>query len=134
MKLAMAKVVLFQGGNDDVKEFFAAFDALIEYLEVSGLKEWAVKNNLWIKLVGGHQPKTFRYEVKLPYLITIDSKTFAATLVVTTENGILVFEDGKFRVFCIVDKEISIEMALENMEPVNKVLNVQRRWTDIFNF
>jgi hypothetical protein len=119
-------IVLHEGGVEDVQSFFDAFDSLIMCMDCGGIDKGLIKADLWCRLINSRPCKSWRYEAKVPYMITRDSMTFTASIVIVAENCILAFENA-LRVN-IRHTPIFIKMTLENIQPTQKVLNVGSGW------
>ena len=134
-------IVLYERGDDGIKEFWASYNSLIECMDSGAVSKTFIGADVWNKLIYSRQSKSCRHEVKLPYVITRGLNTFAASLVIVTQNGRLSYETVEDMRHISIrrpkDKELHIKMTLENMQPMQKVLNIEQGWlpqrfTEIF--
>jgi hypothetical protein len=130
--LQVMDIVLYEGGTDGIKEFWASYNSLIDCLESGAVSKTFIGVDIWNKLMDSRQCKSCRHEVKLPYVYTRGLNTFTASLVIVTQHGRLAYEMVEdMRHISIIrpkDKALHIKMTLENMQPMQKVLNIEQGW------
>lgn len=117
-------IVLFEGGRENVQDFFDSYFSLIECMECGGLDKNLIKVDLWTRLI---DMRTKRYEVKVPYVITRENRSFTASLAIETMNGKLGCY-GSRTVKFEGNKPFYVKMTLENIQSVQRVVNEEQYW------